>query len=73
MSLEPGVFRVIGAPISTLYQGIAFRKADTSFRDAVADVFAGLIADGSYAKILAKWELSGNAVAGPMLNGDRRP
>ena len=73
MSLEPGVFRVIGAPISTLYQGIAFRKADTSFRDAVSDVFAGLIADGTYAKILAKWELSGNAVAGPMLNGDKRP
>ena len=73
MSLEPGAYRVVGAPISTLYQGIAFRKADTSFRDAVSDVFAGLIADGSYGKILAKWQLSGNAVAGPMLNGEKRP
>jgi len=73
MSLEPGVFRVLGAPISTLYQGIAFRKADTAFRDAVSDVFAGLIADGTYAKILMKWQLSGNAVSGPMLNGEKRP
>ena len=34
----------------------------------MTDALAGLIKDGSYAAILAKWGLSGNAVTEPLLN-----
>ena len=73
MSLEPGAYRAVGQPFSAVLQGIAFRKADAGFRDAVADALAALIADGSYGRIMAKWGLSGNAVDAPLLNGGPRP
>ena len=67
-SNEPGKYRILGAPIASGYQGIAFRKNAGPLRDAVAGALAGLIEDGSYTAILAKWSLSANAVAQPMLN-----
>ncbi len=72
MSLEPNLYRAVGTPFTTLYQGIAFKKSDASFRDAIADVLAGLIADGSYGKIMAKWNLPGNAMTAPMINSEPR-
>lgn len=72
MSLEPNLFRMVGTPFTTLYQGIAFKKSDTAFRDAVADVLAGLIADGTYGKIMAKWSLPGNAVPAVLINSEPR-
>jgi polar amino acid transport system substrate-binding protein len=72
MSLEPNTFRVIGEPFTVLYQGMAFRKTDAAFRETMADAFAAVIADGTYAKILARWELPGNALAAPLLNGVAR-
>ena len=65
---EPGRYRVLGEPIAVGYQGIAFRKDAGPLRDAVSDALDGLIKDGSYAAILAKWGLSANAVKAPMLN-----
>lgn len=70
MQQTPGAFRVLGAPFTTVYQGIAFKKADTEFRDAVAGALQALIQDGSYGRILAKWELPGNAVDTPLINGE---
>ncbi len=70
MQQTPGAFRVLGAPFTTVYQGIAFKKSDTEFRDAVADALQALIQDGSYGRILAKWELPGNAVTAPLINGE---
>lgn len=72
MSLEPNLYRMVGTPFTTLYQGIAFKKTDTAFRDAVADVLAGLIADGTYGKIMAKWSLPGNAVPAVLINSEPR-
>jgi polar amino acid transport system substrate-binding protein len=65
---EPGRYRVLGAPISYGYQGIAFRKSDTALREAVTDALRGLIADGSYIAILTKYGLAANAVPEPKLN-----
>jgi polar amino acid transport system substrate-binding protein len=67
-SNEPGRYRIVGAPIGQGYQGIAFRKDAGPLRAAVTAALAGMIADGTYAEILAKWGLSANAVAEPMLN-----
>ncbi len=65
---EPGKYRILGAPFTVGYQGIAFRKDDTALREAVTDALRGIIADGTYAAVLAKYGLSGNAVAEPLLN-----
>lgn len=73
MSLEPDAYRRIGATISVAFQGIAFRKADTALRDIVSETLAGLIADGTYGKIMAKWGLSDTAVEGLTLNGEKKP
>ncbi len=67
-SNEPGKYRILGTPIAQGYQGIAFRKDAGPLRAAVTGALAGLIQDGGYAAILAKWGLSANAVAEPMLN-----
>ncbi len=67
-SNEPGKYRIVGTPIAQGYQGIAFRKDAGPLRAAVTEALDGLIKDGSYATILAKWGLSANAVAAPMLN-----
>lgn len=69
MALEPNTYRPVGEPISLLYQGIAVPKGQTGLRDALVGAFKALIADGTYGKILAKYQLSANAVSAPMLNG----
>ena len=34
---EPNTYRVLGAPFTTGYQGVAIKKGETALRDAVAD------------------------------------
>ena len=72
MAQDPGMFRPVGAAFTTLYQGIAFKKTDAGFRDIVADTLRGLIHDGTYAKILAKWNLSANTIDAVRLNAEPR-
>lgn len=67
-SNEPGKYRILGTPIAQGYQGIAFRKDAGPLRAAVTEALAGLMKDGSYTAILAKWGLSSNAVVEPLLN-----
>lgn len=69
---EPGTYRALGAPFTTGYQGIAIARNDPVLRDAVADALRGLIADGTYIKVLTKYSLQGNAVAAPVINGADR-
>lgn len=66
------VYRVIGEPINIAYYGAAFRKEDSAFRDAVADTIDELIADGTYAKIFAKWELTSHALPKVLINSEQR-
>jgi polar amino acid transport system substrate-binding protein len=73
MSLEPNTYRPVGEPVSLQYQGIAFPKADTALRDAVAGAFKAILDDGTYAKVMAKWQLSANSVNGLMMNGQPWP
>ena len=66
---EGGVFKLLGTPITTAYTGIAFSKGDAAFRDLIADTLQGMIADGSYGKILAKWHLSQIAIPAITIDG----
>jgi polar amino acid transport system substrate-binding protein len=65
---EPNRYRVVGEPFAKGYQGIMVRKGDEALRAVLTDTLAAMIADGRYGQILAKYGLSGNAVAAPMLN-----
>ncbi|HEV2677041.1 MAG TPA: ABC transporter substrate-binding protein [Aliidongia sp.] len=66
---EPGAYVPIGKAIASQYTGIGIAKADTALQDAVKTAFDQVIADGSYQKILAKWQLGDIAVAKAMING----
>jgi len=68
MSNEAGKYRILGAPFTLGYQGIAFRKTDTALREAVMEALGGMIADGSYVAILGKYGLAANAVSTPLVN-----
>lgn len=68
MQNEAGKYRILGAPFTLGYQGIAFRKADTALREAIMEALRDLIADGTYVAILKKYGLGDNAVAEPLVN-----
>jgi polar amino acid transport system substrate-binding protein len=66
---EPGTYRVLEAPFTSGFQGIAIKKGGAMLRDAVADALRGLIADGTYKTILTKYNLQDNALPEPVING----
>ena len=72
MSLDPGLWRPIGTPITSVFQGMAFLKADTALRDAVIAAFAELQANGRYREIMARWNLADLAVEGILINSEPR-
>lgn len=74
MTLEPNVYKLLGAPVGgAQQQGMAFAKNDTQLRDAVLAAFKKLLANGSYAAIIAKWNLQASAVKQPGINGTPVP
>jgi len=59
---EPDTYAAVGKPISFQYVGLATARRDEALSGELADAMGKLIADGSYAKIAAKWGLSDYAV-----------
>jgi len=57
MSKAKGMFQVAGAPFGQIPTGIATTKQDTGLGKAIAAAFAALEKNGTYAKIMAKWNL----------------
>ena len=68
MENEAGAYRILGAAFTLGYQGIAFRKTDVALREAVMEALRGLIADGTYGRILVKYGLGDNSVGEPLVN-----
>jgi polar amino acid transport system substrate-binding protein len=62
MAQEPGTFTTIGARFATQLNGIGVAPANTPVQQALADALTAIIADGTYAKLLAKWQLASNAI-----------
>jgi polar amino acid transport system substrate-binding protein len=56
-SKQPDQFAIAGKPFGEILCGIATRKGNTALHDAIAKAFASMQADGTYKKILAKWNL----------------
>lgn len=73
IALENGAYKAVGLPFGGAQHGIAFTKADTQLRDATLAAFKRLLANGTYASIIAKWNLQSSAVKQAGVNGVPSP
>ncbi|SDN24307.1 ABC transporter substrate-binding protein [Actinacidiphila guanduensis] len=64
-----GAFEVAGSPADAGPFGIALDKSNTQLRDALKEALDAIIADGSYGKVLQKWNASIGAVKSATING----
>lgn len=71
MSQEPGAFAPVGEVFVVGYNGIAVRPDDKALQQAITAGLEQLIADGTYAKLLAKWTLGNQAIDKAMINAGR--
>jgi polar amino acid transport system substrate-binding protein len=63
-----GQFKLVGQPYAVAPHGIAVPKGSGLAKPVLA-AMKGLIADGDYQRILAKWGVSEIAIAKPAING----
>ena len=63
MARAPGTFKQGGAAYFKILTGIGVRKDGTALRDALQHGFDAMRADGSYDKLLAKYQLVDDALA----------
>lgn len=64
-------FEVVGQQIQAGPYGIAVRKDDTQLRDAVKAALEAIVKDGTYAKVLQKWDVAKGAVPTVTVNGGK--
>ncbi|MGO4383174.1 ABC transporter substrate-binding protein [Specibacter sp. RAF43] len=63
-----GQLETLGEVYDSAEQGIAIAKADTEFAGVIEKVMNKLMTDGSYTKILEKWNNTDGAIAKAVLN-----
>ena len=63
-----GKFKLVGTPYGTAPYGIAIPKK-SGLAPAVLVAMKGLVADGTYGKILTKWGIQSGAITTPVING----
>jgi polar amino acid transport system substrate-binding protein len=61
---QPGKFEMAGEPFGKIECGIATRKDAKGVHDALGAALKDVQADGTYDKILAEWNLTGDALKG---------
>ncbi|MBN8944834.1 MAG: ABC transporter substrate-binding protein [Rhizobiales bacterium] len=72
MQMEPNTYALVGAPITSVYQGIGLAKDNVALRDAIAGALKQLMEEGTYQSIMAKWNLGNMAVDRVMINSEAR-
>lgn len=65
---DPAAFVALGKPIAVQYTGIAVAVPQAGLQKALSGALDALIADGTYAKLLAKWQLAGMGVEHATIN-----
>ena len=73
MKDDPNTYRILAPPFTVVRQGIAFPKTDTALRDAVLATAKQIFADGTYTKLIEKWQLQASAAPELTLNGAALP
>jgi polar amino acid transport system substrate-binding protein len=68
MDLEPGAYVPIGEAFSVQFTGLALSVKEKALQQAVAEALDGLIADGSYRALLAKWKLTDYGIEKATIN-----
>jgi polar amino acid transport system substrate-binding protein len=64
-------FEVAGQQIEAGPYGIAVRKDDTQLRDAIKAAMEAIVKDGTYAKVLQKWDVTKGAISSVTVNGGK--
>ena len=67
----PGQFVAVGPILAPDPYGICFKKDNVELRDAVLAAMQELVKNGTYKKVLAKWELTRSATE-PLVNGEKK-
>ena len=68
MQQEPGLYKIVGEPISTgLMIAMTFPKASTELRDVIRATLQEAVSDGTYAAILKAHDVSANSIADRIL------
>jgi polar amino acid transport system substrate-binding protein len=62
-------FEVAGSPADSGPFGIAVDKGNTQLRDALKAAMDAIIKDGTYAKVLQKWNATSGAISAATING----
>lgn len=70
MATEPDTYKPIGEPVGRALMGMAFNKKDTALRDAFVHALKQAIADGSYDKLIAKYQLELSSYKDVTINGE---
>jgi polar amino acid transport system substrate-binding protein len=68
---NPGQFVPVGPILAPDPYGMCFKKGNSELRDAVLEAFKRIIKDGTYKKILTKWEVAQSGVAQALVNGGK--
>lgn len=68
-SLPDAKFEVAGKSYDDAPYGIAVPKSSGTLKDAILAALKELIDDGTYGKILAKWNIADGAISTPVING----
>ncbi len=63
-----GTMKLVGKPITASNAGIAFLKEDAQLRDAYMWALKRKYADGTYEKLLEKWNLKASSYPEPTFN-----
>ena len=67
-----GQFVPVGPILAPDPYGICFKKGNTELLDAVYEAFKRVIKDGTYQKLLAKWDVTHSGVTEPLINGQKK-
>ena len=62
-------YEIVGEQIEAGPYGIGIRKTDTQLRDALQKALQAMIDDGTYGRILQKWNVTAGAVKTATVNG----
>ena len=68
MDLEPNTYLPVGDVFAVQFTGLALGVKETLLQQAIVAALDGLIADGSYRALLAKWKLTDYGVEKATIN-----